>query len=78
MADGAYFPRREVSAPTAQISVNPADSSFKAHKDDTVAEERPKGKPKGSRAKAKQKAEEMNRCVSVVHIYGGSCWPLTL
>ncbi|EME49507.1 hypothetical protein DOTSEDRAFT_68316 [Dothistroma septosporum NZE10] len=60
MADGAYLPRRDASAPTASISVVAADSSFKAHKDDTVAEERPKGKPKGSRAKAKQKADEMN------------------
>lgn len=61
MADGAYFPR-DGGLPTSMISVTAADSMYKAHKDDTVAEDRPKAKVKGSsRAKAMKKAEEMNR-----------------
>jgi HIV Tat-specific factor 1 len=50
---------------STQIHVAEADSSYKAHKDDIVAEDRPNpkaksGPQKNSRALAKKKAEEMN------------------
>lgn len=63
MADGAWLPRDD-GLKTAQIHVTEADSSFKATKGDTVAEDRPnpKARAKGnSKALAKKKAEEMNR-----------------
>lgn len=69
MADGAWLPRED-GLKSTQIHVAEADSSYKAHKDDTVAENRPnpkaaaaataKSAPKNSRALAKKKAEEMN------------------
>lgn len=63
MADGAWLPRED-GLKSTQIHVAEADSSFKAHKGDTVAEDRPnpKARAKGnSKALAKKKAEEMNR-----------------
>lgn len=58
MADGAEFIRDD--APAGVISVAEADRSYKAHKDDTVAADRPKAKAHGSRAQAKKKAQEMD------------------
>lgn len=69
MADGAWLPRED-GLKSTQIHVTEADSSFKAHKGDTVAEDRPnpKARAKGnSKALAKKKAEEMNRYVCSRH-----------
>lgn len=69
MADGAWLPR-ESGLKSTQIQVSEADSSKKAHKDHTVAENRPNPKAKAahSRALAKKKAEEMNRYVAALNI----------
>lgn len=65
LADNAEFVREDPTAPTGLITVMAADRSYKAHKDDSVAEERTKPKPRGSRAQAKKKAQEMDRYVTI-------------
>lgn len=72
MADGAWLPRED-GLKSTQIHVAEADSSYKAHKDDTVAEDRSnlKTNAKNSRALAKKKAEEMNRYVAASTVQSG-------
>lgn len=62
LMDNEEFPR-EPGVPTSRVTVDKADSSYKRHKDDTVAEDRPDRKRKPSKAQMKKKAEEMNRSV---------------
>lgn len=62
MMDGFEFPRLDYTAPSGPISVVEADSNFKAHKEESVPQERPK-LDKRYKEMAKKKAQEMEAYV---------------